>query len=452
MRIQNDRFGFYPTFYTCSENRFGVSNSLLELLDTCGNREIDDRAMSVFFRLGFFIGDDTPFKGIRALGPCSSITWEDGKFDISRQEFSISGGLYPRDRAAAIEEYGSLFRSVMGRYLCEDEDRVALPLSGGKDSRHILFALMSHNHPPDTCVTSGSLYPKPYNDLLIAKEISSLFGLEHLTTKSNGSFVQADRRKNILTNFCSDEHTWLLGVSDCIDSENFTLIYDGIGGDVLSDAHFHTKLEKSELFDAGRYREVAQALLGDERKITLGLPPGLQARWSRRLALDHLEAELIKYRDLNNPLGLFYFWNRTRREISLSPWGLLNRTCHVYAPFLDWEIYDLLSSFPPAFFRGQTFSSEVIRTCYPQWQHLPFETEMKKRGGSWRRRAERFSILRDGTRHGLAHPAHSTRGGWLRSILTRTAKSYVSPRIRIRLLKQAIYLDQLMELTDDLGV
>ena len=215
IEVKNDRFGFYPAFYTCSDHSFGVSTSLQELLDTCENLEIDDTAMAVFVRLGFFIGNDTPFKNIKALGPSSTISWEDGKCDINSREFPKNGPPYEHDRATAVVEYGKAFNRVMRKYLPEEQDRVVLPLSGGKDSRHILFTLNSHNSLPDVCASSG-IHPKPYRDLLIAKELCSLLGIEHRAVKSSEGFVSMDKRKNILTSLCSDEHTWIMGLADFI--------------------------------------------------------------------------------------------------------------------------------------------------------------------------------------------------------------------------------------------
>ena len=63
-----DPFGFVPLFRWDSNTGPIVRPSLAALVDAGAPTTFDYDALSVFLRLGFFLGDDTPFASIRAVG------------------------------------------------------------------------------------------------------------------------------------------------------------------------------------------------------------------------------------------------------------------------------------------------------------------------------------------------------------------------------------------------
>ncbi len=65
--IENDRWGIQPIFWAASANAVHVSTSLDALLDAGVPAALDDAALAVFLRIGYFVGNDTPFRSIRAL-------------------------------------------------------------------------------------------------------------------------------------------------------------------------------------------------------------------------------------------------------------------------------------------------------------------------------------------------------------------------------------------------
>jgi len=72
LEIKNCRFGFYPLFYLCRPGEFFISSSLPELLRRVGPQDFDDDAIAVFLRVGFLLGDDTPFRDIKVVPPAST--------------------------------------------------------------------------------------------------------------------------------------------------------------------------------------------------------------------------------------------------------------------------------------------------------------------------------------------------------------------------------------------
>ena len=73
--VRNDRYGLYPLYYFQNGNTIAVSPSLIRLLMEGALAELDHDALSVFLRIGFFIGEDTPFDSIRAVPPEARWEW-----------------------------------------------------------------------------------------------------------------------------------------------------------------------------------------------------------------------------------------------------------------------------------------------------------------------------------------------------------------------------------------
>jgi hypothetical protein len=73
--VENDRWGILPIFWAATPNAVHVSPSLDALLDAGVPSALDDAALAVFLRIGYFVGNDTPFLSIRALPPAARLTW-----------------------------------------------------------------------------------------------------------------------------------------------------------------------------------------------------------------------------------------------------------------------------------------------------------------------------------------------------------------------------------------
>lgn len=111
--VCNDRYGFHPLYYFARPGEVCLSPSIPDLVRHGGSPDLDETAFAAFLRLGYFLGEDTPFREIRALPPNARLEWADG-------ELRLSGGYAlgkPQSMKGeeAIDAYVSLFRTAIER-------------------------------------------------------------------------------------------------------------------------------------------------------------------------------------------------------------------------------------------------------------------------------------------------------------------------------------------------
>jgi asparagine synthase (glutamine-hydrolysing) len=371
LAASNCRYGMYPLFYFADRSGICIATSLATLLQQDAPLELDYAALSVFLRLGFFLGEDTHFGAIRQLPPNAMLRWKGGELGISShltesKPQSIS-------RAAAVDGYVSLFRAAIWRRLPADREFV-VPISGGRDSRHILLELLAAGRIPKFCVTARHFPPRPNPDLATASELCAALKVPHVILDLPDSRVQAEMRKNMQTHFCSDEHAWSRALADYLRGRT-NVLYDGLAGDILS-AGLYQSREKLQMYYEDR-QGLARGLLEsrmDESVLQRLLHPDFYQNLGLDRAVQRLVEDLERHSESANPVRSFYFWNRTRRAVALLPFGVLNRF-QVHTPYLDHDLYDFLTSLPPEITLDHEFHTETIWKAHPRYRGIPFEHE-----------------------------------------------------------------------------
>jgi hypothetical protein len=385
-----DRFGVQPLFYAADQNAIRISPSIAELLNSGAAPDLDDAALAVFLRVGFFVGGDTPFRHIRALPPGGSLEWNDGRLEIG------SGWTTPTpsdvSRGEAIDRFADLFTHSIDRRLNATVGPVVVPLSGGHDSRHILLALCAAGFPPECCVTVEPHPPWQADDVALARAIATRLGVPHVVVPRRADRVAAESEKNALTSFCADEHVQFLPLREYFERQPATL-FDGLGGDVLSQS-YRLNPNLHRLFSDGRAREGAEVIAGDAQVVepALGalLTAGAKRRFSRERAITRLAEEAQKYTDDPNPIASFFTATRMRREIALAPCAMFDVVPNVWLPFLDVPLATFLLSLPYELVHDRRLHTDVLARHYPQVGDVPLDT--KRQGNASARQVRRDAV------------------------------------------------------------
>ena len=379
--VQNDRFGVFPLFYFAIGDEIGVSTSIFRLLWLGAPRSLDWRALAVYLRTGYYVSNDTCFQAIRTLPPNARLEWAEGRLHVR-------GGFHFAEaqrltRESAIEGYVSLFRTAIDRRLPEHDD-FAVPLSGGRDSRHILLELCERKRPPRYCISGRRYPPATGEDERIAAMVASALGVKHVVVEPPDGEVPALMKTNVITNMTAWRRAWKLSIAQ-YERTTVRASYDGIGGDVLSGGSSLDR-RRVDLLEANRLEEYCRYELRVDDQPLRGLVPERQYRLiSDDVALARFEEELRQHLPAANPVVSFNFWNRTRRFDSTSPYGV-SADLTVYSPFLDHDLCDFLLGLPAGMTLDRQFHDDAIRVAYPKYANLPYEKRIPENAGSPDRR------------------------------------------------------------------
>jgi asparagine synthase (glutamine-hydrolysing) len=395
---ETDRYGFYPLHYCIVPDGVMLSPSLTALLAAGAPPELNYPAIATMLRAAFLPGNDTPFAAIHRLPPGGQLRWDANGVAVQGKFPAPAPRGLSRDQA--LHAFVAAFRDAMRRV--DTGEPAVVPLSGGRDSRHILLELCHLGCPPGYCITVD---PKNSNDAEVAQALAQKLGLRHIVLPH---FYDARREplKNDITNFASLEHGWMLPMIDHFEPGT-SVIYDGIAGDTLSASSFldETKLA---MFRARDKAAVANLVLGDnERFLKNMLSAEMYRKLSREAAAARIEQETEAHLDTPNPVASFYFFNRARRATASAPFGVyLSIAPRIVAPYLDQEVFDLMFPLPPKFMLDRTFHTQAIALAHPQFAGVPYAE--KRPAPVWRPRI----LFRETLRLSMAHPALFGRG-WL---------------------------------------
>jgi asparagine synthase (glutamine-hydrolysing) len=352
-----------------------VSSSLVELLGAGVPRDLDWEALSVFFRWGGLIGEDTPFASIRMLPPGGVLEWEAGHLTITAPDIRVKPLQMTRD--AAIDGFiDHVAAAVATRAVASaTTGATLLPLSGGRDSRHLLLRLLQSGQRPALCVTARYGRSDPLDECTIARQLATRVEVAHRIVEAPVSFVGAEAEKNLAIGFTSLMHAWYLPIVATGLEAGATSVYDGL--QLLPFAHEGWGEERRmALMESGQYELMANEWV---RAAPLRyLLPSVRRRLGREAAVARLARELERYADWPNPLGAFLAMNRTRRAIGNALFGLWPSHVTVHCPFLDRQVFDhLLGLSPDVTMIGRNFHEDAISRAFPEYADIPYAGAVK---------------------------------------------------------------------------
>lgn len=376
-----DRLGMAPLFYAAGPRSIVLSPNALRVARRLGAPEPDDDALAVFVRRGFFVGNDTPWKAVRAMPPGGRLEWRGGVLEVSGSIPIMRETRLSYD--AAVDAYIDLFRAAVAAR--PPGEGAVLPLSGGRDSRHILLELCRQRMKPRACVTVDRFVREPGDEVSVASGLAEAVGVAHEVAGYERSWTAYELEKNRRTGFCTDEHNHMMVLARAAEGR-FDVAYDGILGDVLS-APFVPGPEHRRMMELGRFEELAREILAptpgtrgyelwkpvvSEEACGWLLSAGQRRRWSLERATARVAAELRPHAAAVNPLDSFHVFNRTRREVALAPFGVVRGVPTFYAPFADRAVFDLLSSLPAPGLIREEFHDHAINRAFPRFADVPF--------------------------------------------------------------------------------
>ncbi|WP_019674633.1 asparagine synthase C-terminal domain-containing protein [Arsukibacterium perlucidum] len=446
VEVSNDFFGFRPLYYKATADCLRISEDINQLVDPA--EPLNFRALAVFLRSGDFLGEHTPFLAIKVLPPDARLTFDINGINLQVKQKNSSTGM-----AVSLEQLHRDYKEIFSASIAQSRQLIGqrsclVPLSGGRDSRHIVLELHAQ-HQQLSCATVKHQPPKSNEDFNVAALLAKHLTLPHVALQQSLSYQAAELIKNRLTSYCALEHSWFLPLYNHIKLTQTAFVFDGIGGDILSTGSTRLTAERLLLARAGRWDELAEELLGPEGYLADMLAPSLSIKLSRQQAVADMSLELARFTDSANPIAQFFFWNRARRTIGSSAFGLLGRVCTPVTPFLDQRLYHLLSNVPAEFFLQQgkkQVHDKLIASCYPGSVGIRYEDKTV---------TDNHSYLTTRIKENLQQVAylscHKPAGLKISPLLSRVPKRIISANFHHGsefLVRTALYLHSLEQITE----
>lgn len=246
-----------------------------------------------------------------------------------------------------------------------------LPLSGGRDSRHLLLRLIKDGFAPPRCVTVRYGRPNPLDEVTVASSVASRTGVRHNIVDAPRSLIRAESAKNHAIGFTSLMHAWYLSVVEAGRKAGVSTVYDGL--QLLPFAH-QGWADRSVLarVEAGHYESIARDWIS--RSALRFVREPFRGLISEERAIARLARELERFADWPNPLGAFVALNRTRRSIGNPLYRLWPSGVTVFCPFLDQRVFDHLLGLPAetTMLEVEDFHTVALIRAFPEYADIPF--------------------------------------------------------------------------------
>jgi asparagine synthase (glutamine-hydrolysing) len=178
--LARDRVGIKPVYYTIGPDALLFASEIKAILaDPSVSREINYRAVDIFFTYLYPLGPDTLFKDIFKLQPGHYLVLKDGKVSI-KQYWDLEFPEHPLEISfdKALENVHELLARVVRDHMISDVP-VGFLLSGGVDSTALLNYAVHETDKKISSFTIGFSDPSVVDERKYAKLAADTFGTTH---------------------------------------------------------------------------------------------------------------------------------------------------------------------------------------------------------------------------------------------------------------------------------
>jgi hypothetical protein len=255
------------------------------------------------------------------------------------------------------------------------DGEVVLPLSGGRDSRHIALEMAAQGRKPTTCLTFHHGGQSLNGEVKAARAIAARAGIRHTIMGRPRMRLRDSLRGILMTQLCGDEHAQMMPTHDYLAGSGAAAV-DGIAGDILTNpdnwAAAFLKHAHNDDFEAIAREMIDGHCAVVSRPGHKGGAGSLYAPDLYDAAVARMAREARRYADWPDPYQAFWFYHRTRREIAFTGTAVLAGAGMVFSPYLDPDFVALGLSLPWAVTQDQMLHDDAIARAFPDYADIPF--------------------------------------------------------------------------------
>ncbi|MDN5203102.1 asparagine synthase-related protein [Fulvivirgaceae bacterium BMA10] len=343
------------------------SNEIVDF-DFKVDSDIDFKALCYFVATGFFLGDTTQFKKIKALLPASTIDLENGK--IKKQESRWKWHYTPQDISLkeAVEQFRHLFDKITKDQI--QERKVIVPLSGGLDSRTQAAVLGKYDNVISYCYQ----FEDGINENQYGEAIAKVQQFEHHSFIIPRSYLWGVIDELADLNRCLSDftHPRPMAIKEKL-GEMGDLFFLGHWGDVLfDDMRVDENLSETEQVNFLYKKLIKKG--GVDLAEELWKTWGLEGKF-----VDCFKAELtdklaeIKIDNLNAKIRAFksLYWAPRWTSTNLCVWQDVGQ---VELPYYHDEMCKFICTLPEKYLAGRQIQIEYLKQVAPDLAKIPWQS------------------------------------------------------------------------------
>ena len=369
----SDKSRVIPLFYSLENEVFSICDNPYNLLKE--KPKIDSEAEQEFLLTSFTLDEKTLIEGIFQIKPSAYLCFENGKihqkeyysYCVKNNELNQSQML-GNDFSAVLESaFRRLIKSANGR-------QIAIPLSGGYDSRLIAAMLKKLDYQNIVCYTVGRENNPEY---LIAKEVAQMLGYPyHFIFTGDSKFVKNYTQDETFQRYYKFSGSffqlfWMyeyFGVKYLIENnlvDKNAIFVPGHTGDFLGGSRISASNVKIDDSKKQIVEKVAQCVF------FFGSP-----------AVKNLKkiSELITFQDDKLSTSIF---DDVVMKTRLAKW--INNSARLYEffgydvrlPFWDNEVLEFFRTLPTNLKQNKVFYANFLKNKLFNYYNINFEKELQ---------------------------------------------------------------------------
>jgi Asparagine synthase len=328
---------------------------------------LDLEEICVFAACGFFLGNASYYKELKAIPPASEYDDNDGIVSNIKPYFKWN--YQPREISLqqATNEFTEIFNRVVQQGVAGK--KVILPLSGGLDSRSLAAALKAHS--PLYSYSYG--YKNGVPETQYSKQIADAenFPFQGFEIGDNYLWKKIDFLSDILQNYSEFTHPRQMAVYDELKGKGDLFVL-GHWGDVLFDGMgMKDDASFEEMVDA-LFKKKGGKELGEDLWNHWNLPGSFSVYLRDRLS--SLLAEI----EINNPnarIRAFKSLHWASRWTNSSLY-IFHTISPIFVPYFEDELCQFITTVPEKWLNARQIQIEYLKENAPElaqihWQKYP---------------------------------------------------------------------------------
>ncbi|MBD3314435.1 MAG: hypothetical protein GF344_01500, partial [Chitinivibrionales bacterium] len=386
--VLNDIHAMHKVFVCRAGHTTSVSNSM-DVLAGCGEFAINSFYPAVQALFQHPVGGMTIYKEVEHTPPASFIVVKD---NVKVSRYWQPESLLERKTSCRISEFTELFRDVINEYFVYlQPDNVSLTLTGGRDTRSVLAALMNLGVTPHTFTFGFPDGKDVVSSAEVAKRIGLPFSNHYIERLESDEYMRLVRE--IIA--CGDSlvHLHRAHRLDAIEKEagccnGIGMLFTGaMGGDYIKgiafDDYITTEFLRRRLLGSEKTERLIPEIL--DRHFVRRTPGLMEAMQDLAAALPYLNQKSFKSAEL---LIAHSFVGSLHDTQDLRLYR--NYADYVVSPFMDIDILEGLFQTPCSLLhndrnarnpfqrlRGGELQAHLISILYPPLALIPMANQYK---------------------------------------------------------------------------